>query len=70
MTIRTFSFQRNEDISGVSGTGKVLEGVEFTDGIVVVRWLSKYASTAMYNNMKQFEDIHGHEGKGHIVWDK
>lgn len=68
--IRTFSFQRDTDVSGVSGTGKVLEGVEFTDGTVVVRWLSKYASTAVYNNMKQFEDIHGHEGKSHIIWDK
>jgi len=61
---------RDRDVSGISGTGKVLEGVEFTDGTVVVRWLSTYASTAVYANIDQFQTIHLHEGAGRIVWDK
>lgn len=51
---------RGADESGVSGTGKVLEGVEFSDGTVVVRWLTEKqaSSTAVYGSMRDFELIH------------
>ena len=66
--MRLFYFQRDQDVSGVSGIGRVLEGVLFTDGTVAIRWLSKFASTAVYNSLTDFEAIHDHDGKGHIVW--
>jgi len=44
---RTFVLHRDEDVSGVSGTGVVAEGVVFSDGAVVVRWLGKHASTTV-----------------------
>jgi hypothetical protein len=56
----TFSMIRGNDESGVSGTGKVLEGVQFSDGVVVVRWLTPHvaSTTAVYDNMDDFETIH------------
>lgn len=66
--MRLFYFEREKDISGVSGTGRVLEGIEFTDGTVAIRWLSERSSTAIYKNIQEFEEIHSHGGLGHIVW--
>ena len=39
---RAFVLQRNEDETGVSGTGIVAEGVEFSDGTVALRWTSAW----------------------------
>ena len=59
-TMKTFRMIRNADESGVSGTGTVLEGVKFSDGIVVVRWCVENMpnSTAIYENFGAFELIH------------
>ena len=66
--MRRFYLQRNKDISGVSGTGKIAEGVEFEDGVVAMQWLSHKPSLGVYRNVKHLRDIHGHEGATHIVW--
>lgn len=65
--MRIGSFIRDEDVNGVSGTGRVAEWVEFSDGTVVVRWLSNQASTNIYQNAKQAEGIHGHNGRTRMV---
>ena len=67
MPIRVFHLIRDEDDSGVSGTGTVAEVFEASDGTVVVRWLSNMSSTNIYNNFKQVERIHGHGGKTRLV---
>lgn len=67
-TIRRFNFVRSEDVSGVSGTGIVGEGVELTNGKIVFSWLSNLGSVAVYDNIKTFLGVHGHEGKGSIEW--
>lgn len=67
MAIRVFHLVRNEDESGVSGTGTVGEVIEFSDGTCVVRWLSNMASTNIYQNFKQVDSIHGHGGKTRLV---
>ena len=36
--MRTFRLIRDEDPTGISGTGSVAEGVEFDDGTVAMRW--------------------------------
>ncbi len=69
MSIRTGHILRHDDESGVSGVGRVAEWVEFSDGEVVVHWLSHTPSTNHYRNMKQVEAIHGHGGKTEIVVD-
>lgn len=69
MSMRCGHILRHEDESGVSGTGRVAEWVEYSDGEVVVHWLSHTPSTNHYRNMKQVESIHGHGGKTEIVVD-
>lgn len=66
--IRRFHFTRTEDVSGVSGTGIVGEGCELTNGKIVFSWLSNLGSVAVYDNVKTFLTVHGHEGKGRIEW--
>ncbi len=68
VNIRQFTLVREEDESGVSGTGIVAEGVEFSNGKCALSWRTKVASIAIYDNIKVLEAIHGHEGKTMIVW--
>lgn len=63
MTAVTFVLYRYEDVSKVSGTGVVCEGVEFSDGAVAVRWLGDHPSTAAWNDIRDMEAVHGHSGK-------
>jgi len=68
--MKKFYLQRNEDLSGVSGIGIVAEGVEFSDGTAVIRWLGDKSSTGVYASVRELIRIHGHEGKTIIVWAK
>ena len=69
MGIKVGHIFRREDESGISGTGRVAEWVEYSDGEVVVHWLSHTPSTNHYRNMKQVDAVHGHSGKTEIVVD-
>ena len=64
---RRFFLVRREDISGVSGTGVVAEGVEFQHGMVVVSFY-KFASAIVYPNMRNAIDVHGHDGRTEIIY--
>lgn len=66
--IRRFNFARTEDVSGVSGTGVVGEGCELSNGKVCFTWISNKGTVSIYDNMKVFLSIHGHEGKGVVEW--
>ena len=65
--MRIFHFYRHEDQSGVSGTGAVVEGVEFTNGWCAVRWLSEMSSLCFYQTLEQVQAIHSHGGRTEIV---
>lgn len=67
--MRTFVLQRDVDVSGVSGTGVVAEGVEFSDGSAVVHWLGEHSSTVVWPSIESVERIHGHGGATRIVFD-
>lgn len=69
MAMRRFHFLRTEDASGVSGCGRVAEGVVFTNGKVALEWLSNHASTNLYDSLTDVELIHGHEGRTKIVFE-
>lgn len=72
MAARTFTLQRDVDVTGVSGTGVVADGVEFDDDTVVIHWRGDTASTVVWsppNAMAKVEKIHGHGGATRIVWD-
>jgi hypothetical protein len=66
--MRRFYLERIEDESGVSGTGKVAEGVEFEDGAVAMQWLSHKTSITFFRNIRNLKSIHGHGGKTKVVF--
>lgn len=66
--MRRFMLLRVEDESGISGTGMVAEGVQFTDGRCAMRWRTDLRSTALYDSIEDLESIHGHGGKTVVVW--
>lgn len=55
-------------MSGVSGTGRVADGVELSDGSVVLRWLGSTPSTTIHESMRNVERVHLHGGATRIVW--
>ena len=69
---RTFVLHRDEDVSGVSGTGVVAEGAVFSDGTVVVRWLGKQASTTVWSSIDSMIAIaiNGHGGRTQVFYDE
>jgi hypothetical protein len=66
--MKRFRLIREVDVSGVSGTGIVTEGVMFSDGTCAIRWLTKITSSALYNSVEDVIAIHGHEGATNIEW--
>jgi hypothetical protein len=60
--MRAFVMHRKVDSSGISGTGLVAEGIEFSDGKVALRWLSENGSTVVWDSMEAARAIHGHNG--------
>jgi hypothetical protein len=70
MTARRFELHRDADVSGVSGTGVVAEGVEFSDGAVVLRWISDWPTSVVFHDrgIDGVAAIHGHGGATRIVW--
>jgi len=62
---RLFSMVRESDESGVSGTGRVLDGVRFHNGMVSVCWRTDvgaaahgHTSIGVYPTWEAFEFIH------------
>lgn len=69
--MKRFVFKRTQDESGVSGTGVVVEGIEFTNGQVAITWVTVsqgVRSTTCYQNIEDAIKIHGHGGKTELVW--
>lgn len=66
--MRTFQLVRKVDVSGVSGTGVVAEGVEFHDGRVAMSWFGKFHTIEVAPSIEDIVAIHGHEGATEVVW--
>jgi hypothetical protein len=64
--MRKFNLVREEDATGVSGTGIVAQGVIFDDETVAMRWLTATASTAIYDSLVDVITIHGHGGRTRV----
>lgn len=67
--MRTFSLVRKEDVSGVSGTGVVAEGVIFHDGQVVLSWFGQHHSISVWPSLADMLAVHGHEGRTLAVFE-
>lgn len=66
--MRRFRLVREEDVSGVSGTGVVAEGVVFSVGNIALSWCSPYRSVTIYESLADLQAVHGHEGRTRIEW--
>ena len=66
--LRVFHLMRDEDVSGVSGVGRVAVGVVFPSGKVVLEWLGLDMTFGIYDKLDHVERIHGHGGKTRIVF--
>ena len=67
---RLFRLVRDEDESGVSGTGHVADGVIWHDGTCAVHWRTEHTSTSVYASVNDVIAIHGHGGKTRVVLDE
>lgn len=79
MSQKRFNLVRDEDVSGISGTGLVAEGVEFSDGTVALRWLDAGVSqenrargvrptTVMHESVASVVALHGHNGATYVEY--
>jgi len=66
--MRRFRVVRDEDVSGVSGTGIAAEGVVVSTGKIVLSWCSEYRSVTVYDTVSDLQTVHGHEGRTRIQW--
>ncbi len=58
---RRFNLVRAIDVTGISGTGIVAQGVEFDTGKTVINWCSRdIKSVTMYDSIDDVLRIHGH----------
>lgn len=74
---RTFVLYRDTDVTGISGTGPVADGVVFPDGVTVMRWRDVAGPNAdrgvrptivVHESPESVEALHGHGGATRIVW--
>lgn len=63
-----FHLLRTVDPSGVSGTGLVAEGVEFSNGGCVIHWFGPHQSIVVWESIADVLAIHGHDGDTTIQW--
>jgi hypothetical protein len=67
--MKRFVLRRLKDKTGVSGASVVAEGVQFTNDMCVLVWLTEIRSIgAFYDNIDIIDQIHGHSGKTVIEW--
>lgn len=65
---RRFVLVKSVDHSGVSGTGLVAEGTQFSDGSVALRWTSQWPTTSVWASIEDMTAVHGHDGDTHVHW--
>lgn len=64
--MKYFVLEREDDETGISGTGIIVEGIIWSDGTVAYRWLSDVATTTIANRIQDVIFLHGHDGKTKI----
>lgn len=63
LEVVTYYLQRNEDVHGVSGTGRVAIVVQLPSKKCVVEWFGSYRTQTVFEDIDQVLKVHGHEGK-------
>jgi hypothetical protein len=76
--VRAFTLVREVDATGISGTGTVAEGVEFEDGVTVLRWLASATArpgmgvrptTVIHESIKSVVALHGHGDSTYVEFE-
>lgn len=68
---RRFGVWRIRDITGQSGTGWVMSGIEYPDGSVATRWANSplgIATTTIWADISEVMKVHGHGDASHLIW--
>ena len=67
---RRFYLDRTKDETGISRTGRVLEGVITQSGRVMVEWRPPMSSIGIYSSMEEFLSIHVkcHPSCSEVMW--
>lgn len=68
--LRKFYLERNEDVSGNSGTGIVAVGFMYPSGLCIMEWMTPIKSINQYHSIADLEACHSHEGKTIVKWAK
>lgn len=63
-----FALDRQEDVSGISGTGVVAVGMVLPSGRVVLEWLGVHNGISVFKSLHDLLAVHGHDGKTVIRW--
>ena len=68
--MRRFRLIRDEDPTGISGTGVVAEGVVLSSGKAILEWLTDWPTSVVWHErgLESIERIHGHNGLTRIEW--
>jgi hypothetical protein len=66
--MKQFFLVRSKDLTGVSGTGIVAEGVVFSDGQAILKRLREPYSLGVYQSIKHLINVHGHEGNTKVQY--
>ena len=66
--MRRFNLIRKEDQTGISGTGIVAEGTEYSNSSVSLTWLTPHWSGTWFISIHELKHIHSHNGKTKISW--
>src|SRR6266545_1678161 len=66
---RRFRLIRHTDVTGVSGTGPVADGVQWADGTVALHWSGCQPATSVWQKgIDAVIAVHGHDGGSTIHW--
>lgn len=64
-----FVLQRDEDVTGISGTGIIAEGTEYSNGQVTLCWYpNPTSSVAVWPTVDDMLEVHGHNGATRVIW--
>ncbi|KKM94418.1 hypothetical protein LCGC14_1198390 [marine sediment metagenome] len=56
--MRVFKVIRNKEDGTKYEKGHLIDGIEFDDGTVVIKWRSNRSSVAIYQNYNDFYELH------------
>lgn len=65
---RRFWLVRHQDVSGVSGTGIVAEGIVWSSGQVALHWPGLPTCTSTWAALDDLLAVHGHGGWTTVEW--